>query len=99
MFSPILTTHIPKPRQTLDQTPSRAAAVYVQKPQLVTKHVVPAALSLLNSSRPEERAASSALLARLAELLGPALCDHASNMSAPVQARVREAVAAAKQRS
>lgn len=69
------------------------AGVYVQKPALIAKHVVPAAFALLNSTKADERSAAGSLLDCLARLMGPQLLDQAANLSAQAQARVRDIVA------
>ncbi|EFJ52893.1 hypothetical protein VOLCADRAFT_86333 [Volvox carteri f. nagariensis] len=71
-------------------------ALYVSKPQLVARYAVPAAFALLNDGRggPEAKAAAGVLLAGLARLMGPALLEQASSLSAVAQQRVADAVAA-----
>lgn len=67
--------------------------MYVKKPQLVAKHVVPAAFAMLNNTKAEERAASTQLLSCLAELMGGQLLEKASNLAPAVQQRIRDIVA------
>lgn len=70
-------------------------ALWPGRPQLVTKHVVPAAFSLLNDTKGDGKAAAQALLGSLAQQMGPQLLEQAANLQPHLQAKVAEAVSAA----
>mmetsp|Transcript_14978 Transcript_14978/g.20666 ORF Transcript_14978/g.20666 Transcript_14978/m.20666 type:complete len:318 (+) Transcript_14978:2-955(+) len=70
--------------------------VYLIRPQLVVKYVLPAAFSLLNETKGEIRTANIRLLQALWKTMGPSLQDHTQTLSASLQQRFNEAIAIVK---
>lgn len=70
--------------------------VWPTKPNLVVKHVVPAALALLNDNRGESRLSGGQLLNCLAQYMGTSLLNHCSNLSMPLQQKVKDIVQGAR---
>lgn len=66
--------------------------MYRSKPQLVIKHVLPAAFALVNEPKGELRSANEQLLVCLTQLLGTALLDHIGNLNAVAQQKVKDLV-------
>ena len=77
----------------LDRLGELAGAVHaVAKPQLLAKHVLPAAISALNDNRGEARAANHRLVRKLAALMGNEFYEHAATLAAGNQRRLAELV-------
>lgn len=81
----------PKARPLMiDRLRLLSISLYPSKPQLVTKHAVPAAFRLAEDSRSELRQCTSLLLRALHTLLGEAFIDQVQRAPSTVQARVNE---------
>ncbi len=75
--------------------PTRFDQVYATRPQLVTRHALPAAFALLQEARADMRAANSKLMGVLSALLGPAALEEQVGAlpGAAAQQRARELLA------
>ena len=74
----------------LEKLNAVALDVYPRKPQLVTRHVLPAVLAIVNEKSSEIRAASSKVLCTLAYMMGPQFYDYTGKLPSHTQKRVRD---------
>ena len=74
----------------IDRLRELAVALYPTKPQLVTKHAIPAAFRLVEDPRTELRECTALLLRALHTLLGEALIEQATRAPSAVQQRISE---------
>lgn len=74
----------------LEKLNAVALDVYPRKPQLVTRHVLPAVLAIVNEKSSEIRAASSKVLCTLAYMMGPQFYDYTGTLPSHTQKRVRD---------